>query len=222
MLIAGATLASACGSGPLGVDSEITVEVSGAGDGDGLVQGSAPADIYCTITHGEVTGGKCGVIFHDAGGGGSFTLVATPAPGSRFDGFAGCNTTSGTDCELSFPHQVEDHVFLVKASFGLVPPPATNVVTFRNESMVSAYRVGPGEAPAVNNLVGPGHSRDVAIASTVESQAIFRAYVAPPEIAASITCMVTAEAWQGGTTPEISFHNDEGNYLTCSSGLVAL
>lgn len=56
MLIAGATLASACGSGPLGVDSEITVEVSGAGDGDGLVQGSAPADIYCTITHGEVTG----------------------------------------------------------------------------------------------------------------------------------------------------------------------
>jgi hypothetical protein len=69
-----------------------------------------------------------------------------------------------------------------------------------------------------------GPARDVTIPTTVGSQATFRAYLSPGAAAvavATITCLVTASAWQTGTHPLVAFNNSEGNFLTCSDGLVA-
>ncbi len=161
----------------------------------------------------------CTFTFPDAGGGGSFRLDAEADAGSVFTSWVGCSQTSGPVCILDFSAGA-DVVFLVTAKFDLAG--ASNTVLFYNSATVPAYLVGPGETPGPANLVAShGPARNVTIPTTVGSQSTFRAYLTLGSPAATITCMVTADAWQNGTQPLVFFDNSEGNFLTCSDGLVA-
>lgn len=206
--------------------TEVTISVAVLGSGTGTVSSSVSTDplvetIDCGITAGMPSGSVCYAAFLDAGQGGQFVLTATPAADTRFERYTGCTSPTGNQCTLSFDGTQATEEFHVQAIFGLLPPPGGMPATFHNSSSVEAYLVIPGETPVDGNLIDPGGERIVTIASGVGTQTTFRAYLTPATVAASVTCMVTATAWQGGTTPEISFHNDEGNYLTCASGLVA-
>ncbi len=218
-------LAAGCNSlDVIGVPhAEIDVIVTGAGLGVGLVTSPAPADIYCTITAGHASG-ECHAKFDDAGGGGAFTLIATPATGSRFGGFHGCNSTSGLNCELTFGVGGGSLHWDVIATFDLeaAPPPGQNFVRFENHShTLQAYLVGPGETPGPDNAVDPDHERLLAIPTAPGAPLVFRAYLPPATEVASQTCLVTATAWQNGVYPIVKFWDNEGHYLTCEAGLVA-
>ncbi len=220
-------LVSACNSLE-GTTDRVMITVSGTGDGTGTVLAPDPAvNIDCTSTAGTESG-TCTDSFEDAGGGGVFTLEATPLfPGSEFGGYTGDCVISGpggTVCTLSFDAG-ESPTFNVTADFHLnpnPPPSGTDVVSFYNNAAVSAHLLGPGEVVGAGNLVISHDQRDVAIDTTVGSTATFRAYNAASTLIASITCQVTVEAWTVTYPyPLVILYDNEGYYLTCSSGLVA-
>lgn len=223
-------LVSACNSLE-GTPDRVTVTVSGTGDGTGTVLAPDPGvDIDCTSTAGTESG-TCTDSFEDAGGGGVFTLEATPLfPGSEFGGYTGDCVISGpggTVCTLSF-EAGESPTFNVAADFHLNPnPPATDGVTFYNASDTHAYYlVGPGEPAGAGNLVQPHASRNPSplISTVVGSQSVFRAYVTPGGLAVgTTTCQVTAGAWSDPLSPPlVAFYDSDGYFMTCSSGLVGL
>lgn len=95
-LCAVATLLAACGDDPEAVPQivDISVVLVPAGTGAGNVSsGTAELVIDCDIAAGASTG-TCSNGFSDAGGTGSFTLVATPEAGSSFGSWS-------TLCETS-------------------------------------------------------------------------------------------------------------------------
>jgi hypothetical protein len=85
--------------------TQYTLTVTRSGSGTGTVT-SAPAGIDC--------GGSCATLF-DAGS--SVTLSAAAAAGSKFTGWTGCDTTSGTRCTVTISADRD-----VAASFKLLPP----------------------------------------------------------------------------------------------------
>jgi hypothetical protein len=231
-LILSGVFASGCvGDGPSGLDlTNIEVTVAGIGDGTGTVLApDVGVDINCTSTAGTETG-LCHDEFDDIGGGGVFTLEATPLlPGSEFAGYTGdCSSISGADgtvCTLTFKVG-ESRTFNVTANFHLkTPPPASDSVTIYNASDTHAYYlVGPGETAGASNLVQAHNSRRVLIPTAVGSQAVFRAYLTPGGLAVgTTTCQVTAGAWSDPLSPPlVAFYDSDGYFMTCSSGLVAL
>jgi hypothetical protein len=221
-------LVSGCNS-LAGTIDHVTINVSGAGDGTGTVVAPDPAvNIDCTSTASTETG-TCTVGFDDAGGGGVFTLEATPLlPGSEFAGYTGgdcvISGADGTVCTLSF-QAGESPTFNVTANFHLLAPAASDSVTFYNNSDVNAYYlVGPGETAGVSNRVASHASRGVLIPTAVGSQVVFRAYlVVGGAPVSTVTCQVTAAAWTDPLSPPLVVFSDGGGYfMTCSSGLVAL
>jgi hypothetical protein len=119
-------LLAACAD--MGFLQQITVNVSGSGSGSGTVVSSDPAvDINCTITDGIAGGGTfCSAGFDDAGNGGIFNLVATPAEGSSFTSWSRCSSSSGATCTLSFASSTRDTTFSVTATFTLDTPLSCN------------------------------------------------------------------------------------------------
>lgn len=208
----------------MGAYDRVRVDVTGHGTGTGTVSASDPAvEIDCTITAGT-SSGTCHASFPEAGQGGAFTLTATPAEGSTFDGFTGCTSATGNVCTLSFEGTGNNITFSVGVTFTLLqaPPPGTDVVSFYNNSADSTHLLGPGEVVGAGNLVISHGQRDVAIDTTVGSTATFRAYNTAATLIASITCQVTVEAWTvANPYPFVILNDSEGFYLTCSSGLVA-
>ncbi len=208
----------------MGAYDRVEVDVTGHGTGTGTVSASDPAvDIECTITAGT-SSGTCHASFPEAGQGGVFTLTATPSAGSSFDGFSGCTSAAGNVCTLSFEGTGNNITFSVGVTFTLLegPPAGMDVVSFYNNAAVSAHLLGPGEAVGAGNLVISHGQRDVAIDTTVGSTAMFRAYNAAATLLASISCQVTVEAWTVPSPyPLVILNDNEGYYLTCSSGLVA-
>lgn len=152
-------------------------------------------------------------------------MVAAPTAGSGFGGFHGCSSTNGLNCELAFPYGGgENYSFEVQATFTITvpPPPGTNTVRIYNFSTSrQAYLLGPGETAGLENLVEPGHERLVNIPSAVGTPSTFRSILPPATEVATVTCLVTASAWQAGTLPAVKFFDNEGYYLACDNGLVA-
>jgi len=221
-LLFGGGLMSACSTEKQGgLFQDVSVTVTGQGDGNGSVIAPDPAvGINCTITAG-VTSAGCSDIFSDAGGGGVFTLEATAAQGSRFDGFSGCNSVAGNVCTLSFTASNNNPVFNVVAMFNLEgTPPPFDVVYLYNGTEISVYLVGPGENTTAGGLIAPHDERSLIISTTVGSTAMFRAYNSTSTLIASITCQVTATAWTSNTSPLVLLDATEGYHLTCSEGLV--
>ena len=71
-----------------------TITVAGAGDGNGTVSGPG---INCAITAGAASGDCTETVLH----GTSLTLAATLGLNSVFSGWDGCDTTSGTQCNIT-------------------------------------------------------------------------------------------------------------------------
>lgn len=112
-------LFGACSNNSLSVFGQIEVNVTNPGNGDGQVVAPDPnVDIDCQFTGGSSTPTPCEDTFPDAGGGGVFTLDATPAAGSTFGGWAGCNSSVGPVCTLTFQNSF-DTSFVVQARFDL-------------------------------------------------------------------------------------------------------
>jgi hypothetical protein len=107
---------NASGFSPFG---QIEVKVTNPGGGNGQVVASDPnVQINCQFTAGASSPSPCEDTFPDAGGGGVFTLNATPAAGSTFGSWTGCSSSAGTVCTLTFA-QSFDTTFVVQARFDL-------------------------------------------------------------------------------------------------------
>lgn len=121
--------APACGSdgGEGGDFQQIRVITVGGGTGSGRVVSTDPAvAIDCTITNGIQGATGCDDTFDDAGGGGTFNLVATASTGSTFTAWGGCPSPSGSTCTLAFATSDGDVVFNVTANFTGTPAAACN------------------------------------------------------------------------------------------------
>ncbi|MDH3206932.1 MAG: hypothetical protein OEO79_09980 [Gemmatimonadota bacterium] len=123
-VVAGLTGCSGEGMG-LPAGTTVTVDVtSGRGSGGGTVMsqvGTVPPTfvIDCRIADTTRSEFGCKDSFGDAGGGGSFPLVASPDAGSQFVRWTGCDPISGTSltCSLSFAPASGDIEFNVTARF---------------------------------------------------------------------------------------------------------
>ncbi|HUL69689.1 MAG TPA: hypothetical protein VLT17_05540 [Gemmatimonadales bacterium] len=223
-----ALLASGCGTDPFcdpeldpeGCPSfqQIGVTVSGAGTGSGQVvaEDINTVQIDCAIQAGAANGPVCDHTFEDAGGGGSFRLVATPDAGSVFAswGPGSCSQVSGNICILDFSASDGDIVFTVVANFGL--DPNTDLITLYNSTNADANMVVGSETPSASNNVTSHGIREVAVSTTVGTQVPVKAYVGGSQVA-STTCTVTAAAWQGGSSPLVMLVNEGTSYsLICS------
>jgi hypothetical protein len=85
------------------------------GNGAGTVVATDGVQINCTSGNPE----HCLTDFYDAGGGGIFRLIATPASGSRFAGWTDCPSSDDTECTLSFNNSDLPIEFSVTATFDL-------------------------------------------------------------------------------------------------------
>ena len=161
-LLLGGGLLAACSSDTMSIYGNVSVDVAGHGSGNGTVYAPDPqVDIDCTFVAGS-SGVACHDDFPEAGAGGVFTLLATAAAGSHFDGFTGCSSVTGTVCTLSFAGN--DTTFDVGVTFTLNEgPPATNTVNLYNGAEISVYLVGPGEATTAGGLIAPHAERSIAI-----------------------------------------------------------
>ena len=162
------SLLGACSSDPFTLFRQITITVLGSGGGNGQVMAPDPTvQINCQFAAGSSTPSLCTNTFSDAGGGGVFTLNATPAAGSSFGGWSGCSSTSGLVCTLTFAANTGDTSFSVRARFDpatslgvnlLQDPGFEGIAVVRGAPTVtgrwsgdSAYTVGPdqGITPAL-------------------------------------------------------------------------
>ena len=126
LLLATEFMTTACGGDPLSLYQTITVRVIGSGTGSGTVASSAPdVRINCSITAGIAGTTGCDDDFQDSGAGGVFNLLASPAAGSVFGSWTGCNSVSGTTCTLTFGPS-GDTTFNVTAAFTAATPAACN------------------------------------------------------------------------------------------------
>jgi hypothetical protein len=100
-------------------NASITVSVTLAGNGG--VESEDPAvDISC-VRSGGASSGTCEDTFDDAGQGGNFRLIATPAEAGAPVSWAGCSAVSGVACILTFGAASGDTAFSVTATFGAPP-----------------------------------------------------------------------------------------------------
>jgi hypothetical protein len=116
--------------------TEITVEVSGSGNGSGRVTGPTATGLNCGITQFGDFG--CRSTFTDAGAGGVFALDAVPDSVSRFVQWGGDCT--GLTCTLSFP-QGRDTTFKVIVRFLLLPPSLTIESPVDGTSLAGGTRI---------------------------------------------------------------------------------
>jgi len=197
---------------------QIGVYVSGAGTGNGQVvaEDINTVQIDCAIQGTTEQGPVCEHTFADAGGGGSFRLVATPDAGSVFAGWGAgsCSQVSGNVCILDFSASDGDVNFDVVAQFDLAPN--TDLMTLYNGTAQNANLVVGTETPSAANSLGPSATRDVAIATAIGTVVSARAYVGGTQVA-STSCTVTAAAWQGGSHPLVALFTDGAYILTCSN-----
>jgi len=127
-LCALALLVGCSSNNPSSVFGQIEVEVSNPGGGNGGVLAPDPnVQIDCQFTAGTSTPFDCKDIFPDAGGGGVFTLEATPAAGSSFAGWTGCSSENSTICTLTFATSF-DTSFSVTAQFDLINSVGVNLL----------------------------------------------------------------------------------------------
>jgi hypothetical protein len=121
----------------------INIEAAGSGTGSGSLSAApAPLTIDCRITAG-VTSGSCDDEFNDAGGGGVFSVTATPDNGSEFslwdrlecspEVVGACDLDCGANgadpnCTLSVDDQSGDVSFRVTARFSAVSDPEPTVI----------------------------------------------------------------------------------------------
>ncbi len=205
---------------PLGCPAfqQIGVSVTGAGTGSGQVvaEDINTVQIDCAIQGTTEHGPVCNHTFPDAGGGGSFRLVATPDAGSVFTswGAGSCSQVSGNICILDFSASDGDVNFDVVAQFDLASN--TDLIELYNGTAQNANIVVGSETPSAANSLGPSGTRDVAIATAVGTVVSAKAYVGGSQVA-STSCTVTAAAWQGGGHPLVALFTEGTYILTCSN-----
>lgn len=113
----------ACWGGEDGMSTpNVTVDVSGAGDGSGRVEDVDVARLFisCIVDAGAARG-DCRDDFYDAGRGGGFELLATTGESSLFGGWTGDCVTGEVRCPLGFSQDELPIVFEVTASFLRIP-----------------------------------------------------------------------------------------------------
>jgi hypothetical protein len=151
--------------------TEITVDVTIAGNGGGRVAAPDPVRINC-VKSTTIPGGlgACGNTFVDAGAGGTFTLDAVADSVSTFAGWSG--DCAGPVCSLSFPGR-RDTTFRVTARFILQPPVATI------ESPIDGSSYYAGESVLFAGLATDGSGRQLRLAdvwTSASSQTVTLAF----------------------------------------------
>lgn len=96
---------------------QVTTELTMAGSGLGTVRRTDPSPGSCVKDGTDEE--ACSWSFSDAGGGGSFVLVAEPDAGSVLSSWAACSSTSGVSCVLEFGSGATDTTFRPRATFDL-------------------------------------------------------------------------------------------------------
>lgn len=202
---------NASGFSPFG---QIEVKVTNPGGGNGQVVASDPnVHINCQFTAGSSNPSPCEDTFPDAGGGGVFTLDATPAAGSTFGGWNGCNSSVGTVCTLTFA-QSFDTTFVVQARFDLVPAGSHPMAEIRayNGTLTSGVTVSLQTPYDGTQTLGPmGTSVQVSDSLQVEVGAQFIMSSTIGGKTGSVTCTTTA-----GIIP------DPADTVTTGNALVAI
>jgi hypothetical protein len=133
---------AACGGSPFGSKAfqEVTVQVTNPGGGNGRVVAPDPnVFLDCHFTGAAAVPAGCSTSFSDAGGGGTFTLEATPDSGHALTGWSGCSSAAGLVCTLTFVATGFDVTFNVQAQFGPAAPFGTNLL--RNADFDSAVAI---------------------------------------------------------------------------------
>ena len=185
----------ACSSNPFALYRQITVTVTGGG-GNGQVVASDPAvQITCQFTAGSSSPSPCSNTFPDAGGGGIFTLDASPAAGSTFGGWSGCSSSSGPVCTLTFAVNTGDTAFAVGARFDLLPSGSHPKAEIRayNGTLASGVTVTLQTPYDGTQTLGPiGANVQVADSLQVEVGAQFIMSSTIGGKTGSVTCTTTA------------------------------
>lgn len=207
---------TACEPGEVDCTSfdEVLVQVYFEGAGEGLLvsEGIETIPIDCTTDRDHQ---QCFTVFDDAGGGGNFRIVATAQTGSVFDGWkpGSCTSESGAVCHLEFAQETADTTFAITARFDRIPV-EMNEITLYNGTLGTANLVTDSEGQASGSL-GPSSTRTVSVPSAIGSSITIRAFVGGT-FAARVTCIVTAAAWQGGSTPLVDLFSDGGYVMHCN------
>ena len=187
--------------------------MEGNGAGSGTVEASDVAvGLNCTITAGSESAG-CEHTFDDAGGGGTFTLTATPGGGSVFTSWSGCTSVAGPVCTLTFSASAGDTTLAPAVTFALGE---SNTVTLYNGASVSASLLAPGETAGAGNVLAPNATREVVVSSAIGTEIVFRAVVGGSQVA-QITCTVTAAAWVGAGQPLVDLFSGDGYSMHCNN-----
>jgi len=181
-------------------NSSFTLTVSTTGTGSGLIS-SGDGDIYC--------GSICSHLYY---GGSQVTLTATPAQGSVFTGWSGCDSSSGNVCTLT----VDDNR-TATAIFSL-PTPLQFVTVTPCRIADTRLKDGPFGGPPING----GDYRDYVIAQSA---------CGIPSNAAAYSLNITVvphgylgflTAWPSGLTrPNISTLNSFDGRVKADAAIVA-
>ncbi len=188
-LAAGALVWGCGGSSGFQPYDQITVNVVGTGTGAGTVVASDPAvPTNCTLP-----GPPCSDSFNDAGGGGAFNLLATPAAGSVFVGWTGCSASVGNACTLTFGTFISDTVFNVTARFDLQANNPLAEITAYNGTQTTGVTVAmqtPYDGPKAFGPLGASGQDSDSLQVTVGAQFQITATVGAKT--GSATCTTTA------------------------------
>jgi hypothetical protein len=200
----------------VGPQMTIVLDVRGDAPGAGQVTSlDQRIRLECPLSPGSAVCPP--VSFTDGGAGGSIALQAIPAEGSTFSEWIGCTSATENTCTLTFSPSAGDTTFHVVVSFAVA---GTAPVLLRNRASAVTNEVAnllaPNEDTLASNRLQVGESRTAYIDSTLASTPTFTAFV-HGSFAVSATCMVTTDAWQGGTRPVVTFGGDfvDGYFLHC-------
>ncbi len=197
---------------------QVTVTVQGLGAGSGTVVAEDISTVRINCVLPSSSGGHvpnpsyplaCSHTFSDAGGGGSFRLVAQADPGSVFSGWTGCSQVSGPVCILDFSAG-PDVGFQVTARFEHTSA-ETNAINIYNGSGLTASFVVNGQT--LSN-VAPMQSPSVQIPTTIGTTVAVSATVGDAH--PTTTCTVTAAAWQGPDNPIVVLNGPPSYSLACT------
>jgi hypothetical protein len=184
----------ACSSNPFSVFPRIDVIVTSTGNGSGTVIAPDPTvGINCQVVSGNLS--NCTEDFPDAGGGGTFTLDATPATGSTFGGWTGCTSVSGLTCTLTFSPTAGDTTFRVQVRFDDPGPsahPKAQIRAYNGTPIAGVSVVLQTPYDGVRTLGPMGTSIVVSDSMQVEVGAQFIMSSTIDGLTGSVTCTTTA------------------------------